>query len=71
MKNSKAMLSGSRQDSPDPVAGIDDSTVVDAEFGQPDLPHLELVPASIGERQMVQTNSTLIKRTGVRWIGNS
>jgi hypothetical protein len=54
---------------PRAVAGVDDSTIVDTEFGQPERPRLKLVSASTGECQMVQTDSTLIERESVRWIG--
>ena len=54
---------------PRAVAGIDDSAIFDTEFRQPEFPRLKLISASTGEGQMVQTNSTLIERTRVRWIG--
>jgi hypothetical protein len=53
---------------PRAVVGIDDSTIVDAEIRQPDLPRLKVISTSAGECQVVQANSTLIEWKGVGWI---
>ncbi len=54
---------------PRAVIGIDDAPVGDTEFFEPGHPCLEIATTSTGERQVVQTNSTFIKREGVSWIG--
>src|ERR1700733_1145324 len=54
---------------PGAVSGINYATIGDTEFFEPNLPRLNITSSCTGKRQVVETNSTFIKRAGVRRIG--
>src|SRR5450631_3585313 len=68
-KNSRAMLSGSRERQSRSVRRIDDSAVGDAKLAQMALPFLELGPVGASESQMIQAGATLVERLGALQVG--
>jgi hypothetical protein len=47
------------------VIGVDNATVGDTEFVEPDLSRFQITSTSTGERQVIQTNTTFVERRDV------
>ncbi len=67
--SSRAMLSGSRNDRPGAVAGIDDLAVGDAELVEAGGPFDELTATRAAERDVIETRLALVERLLVGEVG--